>query len=389
LQIQAPSLVAFEEQSHTFENAYAPSAWTRASIGSILTGLPPFEHGAVSRRQLISEDAVLLSESLGKAGYATGAVVGNPNAGKSYGFDQGWDSFIEGFVRGPLPDIESLDDQALAWLETAPRPFFLFVLVVDPHHPYRPPERFDNHLAEPSRPEGFSDEYARYLGEVEYVDFGFGRLLEALRARDELDETVVVLTSDHGEEFGEHGQLGHGKTVFEEVVRVPLLIRAPGRLSAGARSDSPVQLVDIAPTLLEAAGVSVPTKLPGRSLFAEANGATPPRSLFTRIVLDRSSSAAVIEYPWKLIVDRKADATHLYNLASDRHEENNLADRREHEKRKQRMLTKLATRLQSADDMGKKAKRQRHESELPAATRESLEALGYLEPESKPSKDRK
>jgi arylsulfatase A-like enzyme len=374
--VRAPNLQRLAREGQTFDRAYAPSAWTRSSMASILTGAPPRTHGAITRRDALMGDVPLVSERLWVEGYATAAFIGNPNAGREFGFDRGWGLFYEGFVAGPLPSVDELNEQALAWLETAPRPFLLLMLPVDPHDPYLPPKHFDRHTPGPGL-KHWEEKRAKYFGEVGYADHGFGVLIEALRDRGELDDTIVVFTSDHGEEFGEHGQLGHGKTVFEEVVHVPLLLRHPGSFMGATRAAGPVEHVDLLPTLLELTGVGGHEGLPGRSLLGEPRAAEHP--IVAHIEIDRVSASALIEGEWKLIFDEKTNEAFLYHLADDPRERRDLSAMPEHRSRALAMRARLSALER---DQGKSAADRApvEHDDLSPATRRSLEALGYLAP---------
>jgi len=375
---RAPNLERFARDGVTFERVYSPSSWTRPSVATILTGVPPRVHGVVSRRDALRADVPMLSERLRDAGWATGAFVGNPNAARRYGFDRGWDVFYEGFTRGPMPSVEELTATALHWLETAPRPFLLFILAVDPHHPYLPPEDFDRYEPEPDVAGEYAEDRAKYLGEVEYADHGFGMLLEALREEDELDETIVAFTSDHGEEFGDHGRLGHGKTVFEEVLRVPLVLRYPPSFAAGERRSATAAHVDLVPTLLELTRTQGAQDLPGHSLLRFP--ARPERTLFSRIDIDVSRASALTRGAWKLVLDEKAEALSLFDLANDPGESRDLSTARGQRARVQDMREEL-TKLAQAQIERRRQTPRIDDRELAAETRRALEVLGYLAPE--------
>ena len=317
--VATPGLDSLARDAVVFERAYATSSWTRASVASMLTGLHPDVHGTRTRNDVVSESVVLLSEIFSQQGYRTAAIVTNPNVGSIYGFSQGFDEFIELFGRreremvdqqkarrAKAADIEFVDssevtERAIAWIDADSSPFFLFVLSIDPHWPYEPPAEFDRYgegysgrvdsdrdaiLRRDLSPADRERVRSLYYGEIAFNDHSLGGLLEHLRAVDLYDDTVVVFTSDHGEEFWEHGRVMHGRTLYEEAIRVPLLIRHPRGLGAAARVAEPVELTDIPATLLALAGLPAPYELDGRSLIG--GPAFHPRTLYSTLDLDRS-----------------------------------------------------------------------------------------------------
>jgi arylsulfatase A-like enzyme len=282
------------------------------------------------------------------------------------------------------------------WLDRVGCPFFLFVLTIDPHWPYQPPDGFDRygpaytgkidrHPLAITKP-GLSEsdrERARnlYFGEVAFADDAFGRVTDRLAAEGRLDETIVVFTSDHGEEFWEHDSIGHGSTLFEESVHVPLILRYPRAISV-ARIASPASLVDVAPTLLALAGIPAPYPLDGTSLLERE---APERAIYGTLDLDGHRVQAINRSPWKLVFDRSKRTHSLFNLNTDDGEQFDVA--RRHPERVEALASELvaASRARAArrDELLEGASaREVPENELPIEARKALEALGYLEPGS-------
>ena len=308
----SPRLDALSEEGVVFENALAQSGWTKPSVATLLTGLLPSEHRAISQPQLglrvrginLPPRATTLVELFAARGWETGMWSNNPNILPERGFAQGADHFVdyfhqrrEGFDAGRsehmLPDVER-------WLEarsSSERPFCAYVHVMDPHYPYvAPPPFAGTFAAELAEGEtGFQlegeliQEYRRgekdlgaitpsmvqrlldiYDEELLYVDHYVGGFLE--RVFEDHPDTVVVVVGDHGEEFLEHGQLGHSHSLYRELTHVPLVLWAP-TLEAG-RVASQVRLFDVLPTLLELTGLGahVPAGVRGESLLPLARG---------------------------------------------------------------------------------------------------------------------
>jgi len=269
-----------------FTDARSTSSWTLPSHASLLTGLFPAEHGATATRgeadalttrkglwpcQPIDADARLLAEHLRDRGYRTGAVVGNAfNLRHQFGFGRGFEHYedrygsythghmalcqLVGFHRalGNLSyrDAEQVCDRAIEWLDgvDSGEPYFMFVNFMDPHDPHYPDESVagafsDAQPVNPKHPTA-AELPLLYDREVLFADGQIGRLLNELRRRGDFEHTMIVITSDHGEGLGQHGNLEHSWSLYEEVVRIPLLVKEPGQSTAGL-DETPVTLVDV------------------------------------------------------------------------------------------------------------------------------------------------
>ncbi len=289
----SPAIDDLSERAVLFEKARSQASWTKPSIPSLLTGLYPIQHkvsmGMTERaiRQssdVLADEHVTLAEALKARGYATAAFVENTQISSSMGFAQGFDLYSEN-----LGDAKAIGASFIKWFESRPRrPFFAYVHFLDPHWPYTPPPPYD----EFPRPEGTTVDFnnvnwkyferevqsgeivltpedlaavqSLYDGEIRYADSVIGHMLDALQKGDAYENTIIVITSDHGEAFMEHGTVGHGDAPYEEVLRVPLLVRSPG-INPGRITDQ-VQTIDIMPTILDLVGAAIPGDVAGRSL---------------------------------------------------------------------------------------------------------------------------
>ncbi|MBL8862771.1 MAG: sulfatase [Planctomycetes bacterium] len=292
----SPRLDALAAESVRFQAAFAHAPWTLPSFASLFTSLPPEAHGAggdVSGGwRALEPRFTTLAERFQDAGYATHAIVNVDFLTAPFGTAQGFDT-VDAQV---APDNHGVrragptTDAALAWLDArGAQPSFLFVHYFDPHAEYDPPPAWRARFALDADRDSTAFRFgsrehvvrhrlgrmpldaptlararALYDGEVAYVDHEVGRLLDGLHERGLDARTIVILTSDHGEEFGEHGSWEHGHTHFDELLHVPLLVRAPGL--APRAVDAPVGLVDLGPTLCTLAGLSVPATFGGRDL---------------------------------------------------------------------------------------------------------------------------
>jgi arylsulfatase A-like enzyme len=370
-----PRLDGLAREGAVFEQAFAPTPITLPTHASLLTGTYPLRHGLADNALFALEpQAQTLAESLKAAGFATGAFVSafvlDGQFGLAQGFDEYDDRFQTGF--GGTLGVEersaaATTDAALAWLDRRPPGrLFLFVHYFDPHRPWRAPEPFASNHADP------------YTAEIAYLDHEIGRLVDGLAARGLLESAAVVVTADHGEGLGEHGEETHGAFLYQSTVAVPLVVRAPG-VEPGRRIAGNVSLVDVAPTLLELAGLAPLASVQGVSLAPalRGTGRVPERPLHLETRLGANS------FGWAplegLVVgdDKYVEAPRpeLYDLVRDPGE---LDDRRPREPelvaRRARELAELRAQL-AAD--GQRWWRPHVSSD---DERGLLEALGYATP---------
>lgn len=272
----SPVLDRWAAESVLFERAYAPCSWTKPSMVSVMSGLDPVSHGVEDRLDVIPAHVRLLSERLYSAGYSTFGAVTNPNVLPQWGFDRGFVVYEDLDSTGHGTRADAVSDFVEANIERLARsqPFFLYLHVLDPHAPYEPPAPYDTAFPRsPAFPPNRS--LGRYDGEVAFVDSEFGRILDLLSTHGLSDGTVMIFTADHGEELWDRGELGHGSSLFEEVVRVPLVIRFPGGRYAGTRVGARASLSDVVPTVMSTIGESPPADVDGRDLTELLQEARP------------------------------------------------------------------------------------------------------------------
>jgi choline-sulfatase len=364
---ETPVLDRLAAEGRRFATAISSAPLTLPSHASILTGLYPPHHGVryngISRLQPSFET---LAERLRDAGYATGAVVGSVVLAGKYGLDQGFQHYDDDTrSRGDPAErpATEVSNGALAWLEHAERPFFLWVHYYDPHERYAPPEPFSTAFA--GRP---------YDGEIAYVDSELGRLLGALAARGELDGTLIAVTSDHGESLGEHAELTHSYTLYDAVLAVPLVFRGPG-VPAGPPVEGVVRTVDVAPTLSSLLGLSPLGESDGVDLSPLFGGASVPPDRFAFA----ETLATRLEHGWSpLFAIRtrhhhyvRAPRPELYEIASD---PGQVINQLERGSPTPGALDAEITRILAGEV-------QSAEESVDDETRDQLRALGYLLPE--------
>jgi arylsulfatase A-like enzyme len=416
----SPRLDALAREAVVFDSAWASAPWTVPSVASLLTSTIPSFHGHREAPQpgkvaVLSGGLTTLPELLKSAGYRTLAVSAqswvSPATGFAQGFAAGDFELLAHERRAAGPDrridsratrraIQRLRELGAAWRRGEDGGFFLYVHYMGPHTPYDPPAEL---LAAAGRAEVPITPFVRslegvdpyhyhvklesearagrvsrddalalsalYDGLVRYVDGQVGQLLDTLAEAGLERETVVVVTSDHGEAFLEHGRLTHGSTLHEEELRVPLIVRAPGW--GPARRSDLVGLVDVMPTLLALAGLSVPSGLDGRDLRGPAR---PAQASLVSEATHRNDQARLATADLRLILEFDGARTLLYDAEQDPHERRDVSAARRGTTR--RLRETLERRLAEAAARGRSL--ERGSREMDAQTRERLRALGYL-----------
>ena len=355
-----PAIDALATAGVRFDNARSTVPLTLPSHVTIMTGLLPVAHGVRDNGVIFAPQpaAPTLARRLRDAGYRTGAFVGAYVLNRRFGLAEGFDTYDDRVRRNPDEGARleaertggEVVDAAVAWLNESTSQFFLWVHLYDPHAPYEPPA-------------GYAEKAGgdAYNGEVAYADTQVARLIEVLRARSVMASTVVVVTGDHGEGLGDHGEHTHGMLAYDSTLKVPLILsgaKVPKRVVS-----SPVSLTDIAPSLLRLAGLTPAGG--GADLLAPESR---ERDVYAESQYPRAAGwhalSVLAGERWKLI---QSSETELYDLASDPSEQKNIA--RAHAGVVQGMTTRLAT-LQAAAPSAP--------ATVSADASERLRALGYV-----------
>lgn len=323
----SPRIDALAAEGTLFERVVSSSSWTVPSVASLFTGTYVSSHKmtAFSLRGRLQHET--LAQRFGAAGVRTAAVSANELLFPGSGLAAGFDVFVgSGRIdRTGWPRAEWVTDQAIAVLrQLGGERFFLYLHYMDPHAPYDPPPGWARF--------GASEE-GRYLGDILYCDSQIGRLLDELDALDRNRDTLVVLMSDHGEAFMEHGWRGHGRTLHREEIDVPLILRFPGRLPAGRRVGSQVRSIDVHTTICALLELPVPRHVEGETLLPliETVGPVADREAFSELIPDRGAApyalVSVSDGQHKLIL-RPADGQRLlYDVHRDPEEQADVSDR--------------------------------------------------------------
>jgi arylsulfatase A-like enzyme len=423
----SPTIDRLAAEGTLFEVAISSSSWTLPAHAALFTGLPDSVHGADRGSRKLEPERRTLAEAIRAAGYRTLGIWTGPLLAPKFGFAQGFDRYVshEDGTDADLFDSEKYRDEWEAVSEKAQRvvtgpdiedrirdlivapmeqPFFLFVHLWDVHYDYIPPAPFDTlfdsayaggvdgrNLTELLRwgpedidPRDLDHLKALYDGEIASTDRQVQFIVDRLHDLGFADETLIILTADHGEEFFEHGLFGHKRALYDESIRIPLVFWYPGHVPAGQRIEKPVRIIDIAPTILEFVGaVGLPDIL-GRSLLSEIlqpGGSPPSPAAISQLTIDQKTGAGLLAIrtaDWKLVTGPNPDdVVGLWDLKNDPFEQDNVYGRDE-------TLTSLSKDVMRQSLLELHRLQEKHvvaageSDDLDDQTRAMLENLGYL-----------
>jgi arylsulfatase A-like enzyme len=417
----SPNIDRIAEKGIIFKNATATSSWTAPSMASLFTSVYPINHGVVHgmgykkdetiyTQEVFSDELTTLAELLKEHGYTTIGVASNLHLSEKFGFARGFDSF------GCLPFVPADSvNRIICRLESEIKNFdkyFLWIHYIDPHYPYSPRKPWINHyLPEESTLQisNLSDLspmdlmifnnklkkdnrelskqtitmlkknlLARYDSEINYVDSYIGELIQIF---DQDDNTIIIITSDHGEEFFEYDYVGHGNNLHHETTHIPLIIKLPSSYKKGIVEKN-ISLVDVMPTILHTLNITAPDQTLGQSFWENKE----PLFWLKKMLLRKESSEykfaeldnwytfkSIITPEWKYIYDYKDNTEQLYNIKSDPMELNNLADK------KAKQCNKLREQLFKWVSDSKKYPTIKQARKLSPEEKEKLKELGYIQ----------
>ncbi len=365
----SPNIDKLASEGVLFENVVSQAPWTLPSFASIFTSLYPSQHGAGfiepgagSFGHRMRSGFPTLGLMLLKQGYSTAAIINAPALAPEFGVDRGFEYYLT-TPRWDRRTADETTEDALRWIgRHNSEPFLMFVHYFDPHVTYEPPAPYDtlfdpdytgplgnsfdrdtyfqkqkwlSNLDDPEVRKAWDHIRALYDGEIAFTDKAVGDLLDGLEKLGLRNNTLIVLISDHGEEFFDHKGFEHGHTLYEELIKVPLIISLPGKLPAGKRIRQQVRSIDVLPTMLDIMGISTSAHLEGTSLYPLMKGKElansgevllPSGFGYSESMLYGSEKKAVTAYSWKLIFDTVSQDEMLFNLAHDPHEHENLIE---------------------------------------------------------------
>jgi arylsulfatase A-like enzyme len=355
-----PNIDRLARDGARFDQMISASSFTVPSVMSLFTGLPPTLHRTGFNSKLPSSLTTLAAE-LHTRGYQTAGVSPNPSTRPSFGFGVGFDTYLDDAAiierdssvllnRGKTMTIRDVTTSEVTtrlaneWLEQkrdGTKPFFLFALYLDPHADYVPPPPYDKlfdsgyvgmvdghmYAAPLDRTEREKTHVkALYDGEIRCADEQIGKLLAKLDQLGLADNTLVMLTADHGEEFWEHGRTLHGHSLYDELIRVPCIVRWPASIEAGLNIPDQVSGVNVMPTLLEAAGAHIPVQCQGPSLLGllARREKLPPQVCYSETIFESKALRMVRSAGQKMIMELRAGTPRFYDLTRDPGERDDL-----------------------------------------------------------------
>jgi arylsulfatase A-like enzyme len=390
----SPAIDQLASEGVVFKNVMATSPWTLPSHGSMLTGMYPSRMSLNSYESKLPSTATTLSMLLAKNGFKTAAVVNSIFLRQKHGFDRGFDYFVA--TPGINDSAPSIIKLSKLWMRhQGQQPFFLFIHIFDAHSSYFPHKKYKEKFVRPYKgPVNGSTSFLHkirngeyepqkedvdhiidlYDAEVRQVDDNLKDLFDYLRTSGVLDSSVVIISSDHGEEFLEHGGVFHGKTQYQELLKIPLIIRGPG-IPSGRRISAVSSLVDVMPTALSLLGLPVPAALEGTSLvpmWKTGESGLTERSVFAEADHNNEQDnikRAVRYQNYKLHYDLLTKKIELYDLAVDPFEQTDIAEN--HPQIVDRLFKKLTIFMQPP---------QKSKQIVPLSNGEleKLKSLGYM-----------
>jgi len=409
---RSPHMDRLAGEGIVYERAYASASWTRPSFATLLTGVSPSAHGVTNEIAVLPDEVETLAEALAEAGYVTGGLPNRFDLSQAFNFQQGFDYYrllepeyalgaagsasqlsvftaarrrgiqLGGEQREVSRYYQPADvalGQAQEFIDARSdgRPWFLVVHLMDPHPPYFT-HPYNGRALDPLAPTPHQEGalQAAYAQEIQWMDGELGTFLDWMRQEGHYDETAVMLTADHGVEFFDHGAWGHGTTLYDELLHVPLVLKLPGGERAGERSRAQVRLLDVAPTLAQLGGHPGETRWQGRSLLDVED--RRPRVLFAETRYMGNLLTAVRSEGWKFIVSNAGNPRghapeELYRVTRDPDERQDLAGRSPELQGRMDMMMlrelRATLRVSVADTV----------TELDEATAARLKTLGYME----------
>ncbi len=400
----SPRIREFARDAMVFEHAYTNVSWTRASVATILTGLYPSSHLTEGRLNVLPGFLPTIQGELKRNGYSVFGFTTNGNISPDFNFKKDFDRYYhlrENSARiGIHVQSKELVDALGSFLnETFAQPGFVYIHATDPHEPHMAEPRFlqvppgckinDPKIVRPGTRTFGAKAYteqdvtcvrALYDSEVRQSDFYFGKFLDLLKEKNLYDNSLIILTADHGEALFEHGTFGHGQSLYQTELRVPLIIHFPGSQYAGKRITGNTRHIDLFPTILDLISAKIPPGVQGSSLLPILSGVEKEnRLVFGELLLDRANRKCLILDHYKVLESStrgNLNRFEMYDITADPMEKTDLSDQ----------LPVLSGYMRTtlhqwaAAQAKRKATLQKpRDAVLDKETEETLRALGYLQ----------
>jgi arylsulfatase A-like enzyme len=333
----SPTMDKLASEGITFSRMFANAPWTRPSTASIFTSKNTSRHGVETEETKLHESFLTLAEALQNEGIKTGAVIGNGNVNSLWGFDQGFDDYMDTRDNWKgLPSARQVFDSGKEWLKkNKDHTFFLTLFVVDPHSPYKSPPYYEKLYTKIDRRKilrspkwqyknGLKKEIVYnmvglYDGAIRYCDDIIRLLVKDLKTLGIYDETTIIVTADHGEGFGEHKRFRHAYHFYEEFIRIPLIIKSPAIKEKGKCGVQMVETLDLFPTIVDIFGFTIPESCDGISIFENESGRPGnDRMIFSEYNNFGLHNQCIRGKNWKLIYEAKAEKKEFYKNIRNR-----------------------------------------------------------------------
>ncbi|WP_436903768.1 sulfatase family protein [Halovenus halobia] len=419
--ISTPNIDKLAEEGISFSQCFAQGVSTAPSMTAMLTGRYPLDYGG---HWYLEQGQPTMAEQFQANGYSTAAIHSNPNVSRLRNFHHGFDTFEENILpldpdglvnnvpdellryankfarilqRTPYLPIEKVNDNLVEWIDTTEEPWFLWTQYMDVHGPYLPGDEFTYankfraerlwRKAAVNAPEDITSEehdelWTNYGKEVEYLDKEIGTFFDDLSVKGILEDTIVILVGDHGDEFNEHGKYGHGNLPYDELIHVPLIVRFPesAEIPQPTNNEEIVRAVDILPTILDFVDADLSdemdNRMEGESLMPVLHGQEPGYDVVVTEKEMRGEDYLRFGFrttEWKYLYDGKYEEGYLYDLQNDPEESTDVAN--EHPDVVDRFETVLRDRLSSIERTSEGITIP--DIEQGKGVEERLEALGY------------
>ncbi len=344
----SPNIDSLADKGVLFERAYSAAPWTKPAFASMFTSLYPSEHGVTAFDRILPEEKFTLAELFRSKGFATAGVISHILIQPQFGYAQGFDYYelvpFKGNIHSAITSL-SVTDMATKWLDNqrakSDEPFFMFLHYFDPHNNYYHHKKFDKTswykgpiksgmdfrelkaLIPVMTPDDVSALRGFYDEEISFTDFSVGLLIKYLEENGLAEDTLIVLTADHGEELTERGYIGHTRTLYDELIRVPFIFYLPGKLS-NSRIKDPVSTMDLLPTMMGFLGESSSAELGGRDLSKLLLGKESllqAKPIFSEVDYKAgqitSHKLGLVEGDFKIVLDKDLNSFELFDLVKD------------------------------------------------------------------------
>jgi arylsulfatase A-like enzyme len=393
----SPRIQEFAADSVVFDNAFAQTAWTRASVATIMTGLYPSSHLTENRMDVLPEFIPTLAGELKANGYSTYGFCTNGNISRAFGFDRHYDAYqqLREDIRSEkihvqsdelFQHVRSFFDQELS------HPSFVYIHATDPHEPYTPAPFslnipsgcavHDRRLVRPRMGHKHSKEEREcirtlYESEIVKADHYFGKFIDLLKQKNLFDNSFILLTADHGEEFWEHGLIQHGASLYQAEIKVPLIVHFPNSQFSRKRIQECARHIDIFPTILDLLSLKIPPGVQGSSLLRLIHGEKFEGPVFGELRLDIHRGRYLILYPYKLLEIGKDERARqfLFDMDQDPREKTDLS---QSNPVRFEYMRSLLNEWTNAQEKRKALLKKPKGAVLDPETAEALKALGYL-----------